>query len=159
MMLNYVSKLNDKQKSKKVRAFYRQKALDLFIGAGKSYTINNITYPPVKMQVTSIKTGRKFEIPISKYLTDLINLNYSNIKITYTEVVDLKASDLQKIDEDLYQCTVQYSRIYKRERDGRLRYQDNAVKKIVCFIKRSQIPDGDGFEYLTLLGDTHCEQN
>lgn len=155
-MLSYISRMADKQKSKSTRTYYRSKALNLYIGAGESYTLHGMTYDPVKMQVTSVRTGRKNDVPISRYFTNLINMNYSQVKITYTEVADMKVTDLQQIDDDLYQCTVQYVQVFQGYRDRKLQYADKTVKRVVCFVKKDQTIDGE--EYVILLGDTHCDQ-
>lgn len=154
-MLSYISRMADKQKPRSTRTYYRKKALNLYIGAGGDYTIHGVYYDPVKMQVSSLRTGRIKEIPVSQYFSNLINLNYTKVSITYTEVVDMKVSDLQQIDENLYQCTVQYVQIFRGYRDG-FSTVDRTTKRVVCFVKKDQTIDGD--EYVILLGDTHCDQ-
>ena len=156
LMLNYISHMADKKKDVSTRKYYKQKALNLYIGAGLSYLLHGITYDPVKMQVSSIRSNQIKNIPISEYFERLINYNYSAVKITYTEVADMKVSDLKKIDEGLYQCTVQYVQVFRGYRDGELRYADKTVKRVVCYVKERQTVDGE--EYVILLGDTHCEQ-
>jgi len=156
LMLNYISQMSDKKKDISTRKYYKKKALNLYIGAGESYPLHGVTYEPVKMQVSSIRTNQIKNIPISDYFERLINYNYSAVKITYTEVADMKVSDLKKIDDGLYQCTVQYVQIFQGYRDGKLRYADKTVKRVVCYVKERQTVDGE--EYVILLGDTHCEQ-
>lgn len=152
-MISYISLMANKQTPRETRLYYRTKALDSFIGSGNSYTVGGITNPPVQMEVTSVRTGRKTLIPMSNYFSNLININYINVNINYSKPTNIKVSGLQQIEEGLYKCTVQYEQTFQGNKDNNSQYTDKIVKRAVCYLKKRQTNDGD--EYVILLGDIH----
>lgn len=155
-MNDYVSFMSDKNKKLNIRSYYRKKALNLFIGKGYDYELNGVHNDGVIMEVSSTRNNTVNKHLIRNYFTNLINLKYSYVKVTCTEVADMKVSDLKLVDADknMYTCTVQYVQIFEAGRDGVLVYKDRTTKRITCFIQKEEVP-GD-VEFVVQLGDTKC---
>ena len=159
LMNDYVSFMADKSKSKGTRYYYRKKALPLFIGKGYEYEENGITKQGVMMQTTSVnRPGVVKNMLLRDYFKHLINLRYSKVNITSTEIANMKVSDLKKVDSSgnttLYTCTCQYVQYFRGEYgDGSL-YTDKTTKRIVCYVEAEETEDG--LEYMILLGDVEA---
>ena len=122
LMNDYVSFMADKSKSQETRYYYRKKALPLFIGKGYEYEENGVTKQGVMMQTTSVnRPGVVTNRLLRDYFSRLVNLKYSKVNITSTEIADMKVSDLKKVDSSdgttLYMCTVQYVQYFRGEKD------------------------------------------
>ncbi len=165
IMNDYVSFMADKSKSQETRYYYRKKALPLFIGKGYEYEENGVTKRGVMMQTTSVnRPGVVTNTLLRDYFSRLVNLRYSKVNITSTEIAGMKVSDLKKVDSSdnktLYMCTCQYVQYYRF--DGGLDRFDNAyveksTKRIVCYVELDETEiDATGrpnCEYKILLGD------
>lgn len=158
LMNDYISYMADKSDSEDIRYFYRKKALPLFIGKGYEYEELGVTKNGVTMQTTSLNRGSVYTDLIREYFSRLVELKYSNVNVTSTQIADIKVSDLKKVDSSdgkaLYMCTCQYVQYFKGEYgDGRL-YGDKTTKRIVCYIEVEDTEDGE--EYMVLLGDVEA---
>ncbi len=165
LMNDYVSYMADKSKSHETRYYYRTKALPLFIGKSYEYEENGVTKRGVMMQTTSVnRPGVVTNTLLRDYFSRLVNLRYSKVNITSTEIAGMKVSDLKKVDSSdnktLYMCTCQYVEYYRF--DGGLDRCDNAyveksTKRIVCYVELDEVEiDATGkptCEYTILLGD------
>lgn len=150
-MNDYISFMASKKKSTENRKYYKTKALNLFMGKGYSYEEEGVEKEGVTMETTS--TNRK-SVNLSlmrDYYDRVIRLRYSDVKITSTEIADIKVSNLQQIDENLYVCTCQYDQAFVGYRDGKPVYKDITTKRIKCYVYAEDTEDG--FEYVILLGD------
>jgi len=150
-MNDYISFMASKKKAYKNRKYYSEKALNLFIGRGYDYEENGINKKGVMMEITSIRKTSVSHKLVRDYFNNLINLNYSDVKITSTEIANIKVSNLQQISEDTYVCTCQYDQAFVGYRDGRPLYKDITTKRIKCYIKAEDTEDGT--EYIIMLGD------
>ena len=161
---DYVSFMADKSKSQETRYYYRKKALPLFIGNGYEYEENGVTKQGVMMQTTSVNRPGVTNTLLRDYFSRLVNLRYSKVNITSTEIAGMKVSDLKKVDSSdnktLYMCTCQYVVYYRF--DGGLDRFDNAyveksTKRIVCYVELDETEidatDRPNCEYKILLGD------
>ena len=158
LMNDYISYMADKSSSEDNRYFYRKKALPLFIGKGYEYKELGIIKNGVTMQTTSVNRNTIKTDLIREYFSRLVELEYSNVNVTSTQIADIKVSDLKKVDSSegktLYMCTCQYVQYFKGEYgDGRL-YGDKTTKRIVCYIEVEDTEDGQ--EYVVLLGDVEA---
>lgn len=151
LMNDYISWMADKRKSVENRKYYRKKALTLFIGKGYEYQENGVTKSGVMMQTTSVNTSTVKSDLLRQYFNRLINLRYSDVKITSTEIADMKVSSLKRVDDNLYMCTVQYIQYFRGNIDGVYSYGDKTTKRIVCYVEIEHTEDGD--EYMVMLGD------
>lgn len=155
LMNDYISDMADKSNSVESRRYFRKKALPLFIGKGYEYEENGITKGGVLMQTTSVNRGGSVKSDLLRnYFSRLIELKYSDVIITSTEIADMKVSDLKKVDENLYMCTCQYVQYFRGYRDGRYTYGDKTTKRIVCYVETEYTEDG--LEYMIMLGDVEC---
>ena len=156
LLQDYIAFMADKRDNKETREYYKKKALPLFVGRG--YEENGITKDGVKMQTTSINTNATKSALMREYFQRLINLRYSDVKITSSDIVDMKVSDLKKIGNNRYVCTVQYVQKFYGFRDGELVYgPDITTKRITCYIEAEEI-EGGKTEYIMQLGDVEAVQ-
>ena len=137
LMNDYVSFMADKSKSQETRYYYRKKALPLFIGKGYEYEENGVTKQGVMMQTTSVnRPGVVTNTLLRDYFSRLVNLRYSKVNITSTEIAGMKVSDLKKVDSSdnktLYMCTCQYVQYFRGEYGDGYVYADKTTKRIVC---------------------------
>lgn len=165
LMNDYVSFMADKSKSQDTRYYYRKKALPLFIGKGYEYEENGVTKRGVMMQTTSVnRPGVVTNTLLRDYFSRLVNLRYSKVKITSTEIADMKVSDLKKVDSSdgktLYMCTVQYVQYFRGEYADGYVYADKTTKRIVCYVEveevESDVYGKPKFEYMIMLGDVEA---
>lgn len=158
LMNDFVSYMADKSKAKKERVYYRKKTLPLFIGRGYSYEENGISKDGVTMQTTSVNRNTVSTDLLRNYFTRLINLHYSEVIITSTEIADMKVSDLKKVDSydntTLYMCTCQYVQYFKGKNADGYVYADKTTKRIVCYVEYERTDDGG--EYMIQLGDVEA---
>ncbi|MDE5997775.1 MAG: hypothetical protein K2G77_06160 [Muribaculaceae bacterium] len=158
LLQDYIAFMADKKNDKETREYYKKKALPLFVGRGYEYEENGITKDGVKMQTTSINTNTTKSSLMREYFQRLINLRYSDVKITSSDIVDMKVSDLKKIGNNRYVCTVQYVQKFYGFRDGELVYgPDITTKRIICYIEAEEI-EGGKTEYIMQLGDVEAVQ-
>ncbi len=154
LMNSYITFMADKKNNYSTRQYYKEKSLPLFIGKGYSYTMDGVVHDGVLMQTTSTNTNKVTSKLIRKYFGDLINLTYSNVKVTSTSAMNMKVSDLKKINTDKYVCTCQYVQYFYGYRDGSLVYRDRTTKRIECIIEAEDTEDGR--EYIVQLGDVEA---
>ena len=156
LMNDYVSFMADKSKSQETRYYYRKKALPLFIGKGYEYEENGVTKRGVMMQTTSVnRPGVVTNTLLRDYFSRLVNLRYSKVNITSTEIAGMKVSDLKKVDSSdnktLYMCTCQYVQYFRGEYGDGYVYADKTTKRIVCYVEVEETEDGQ--EFMIKLGD------
>lgn len=158
LMNDYVSWMGDKENPEKNRYYYRKKALSLFIGKGYEYEESGVTKQGVMMQTTSVNRDSVVTDLLRNYFSRLIELKYSKVNITSTEIADMKVSDLKKVDSGdsttLYMCTVQYVQYFRGEYGDGYVYADKTTKRIVCYVEVEDTEDGQ--EFITQLGDVEA---
>ena len=159
LMNDYVSFMADKSKSQETRYYYRKKALPLFIGKGYEYKENGVTKQGVMMQTTSVnRPGVVTNTLLPDYFSRLVNLRYSKVNITSTEIAGMKVSDLKKVDSSdnktLYMCTCQYVQYFRGEYGDGYVYADKTTKRIVCYVEVEETEDGQ--EFMIKLGDVEA---
>ncbi len=156
LMNDYVSFMANKSKSKATRIYYRAKALPLFIGRGYDYEENGIPKEGVMMQTTSTnRPGVVKNTLLRDYFSNLVELHYSKVNITSTEIAGMKVSNLKKVDSSdnktLYMCTCQYVQYFRGEYGDGYVYADKTTKQIVCYVEVEETEDG--LEHMIILGD------
>lgn len=155
-MNDYVSFMASKQKNPNYRRYYRNKALNLFIGKGYDYNRDGYPCKGVIMEVSSTQRRTVSKPLIRDYFTNLINLRYTTVKITSSEVAEMKVSNLKKTEDDnVYECTCQYVQIFEGRND-RFVYKDKVVKRVKCYVTFESVEDEENPEMMVLLGDTQC---
>ena len=158
LMNDYVSFMADKSKSQETRYYYRNKALPLFIGNGYEYEENGVTKQGVMMQTTSVNRPGVTNTLLRDYFSRLVNLRYSKVNITSTEIAGMKVSDLKKVDSSdnktLYMCTCQYVQYFRGEYGDGYVYADKTTKRIVCYVEVEVTEFGP--EFMIKLGDVEA---
>ena len=158
-MNDYVSFMARKDYSVNIRNRYRTQALHLYVGKGYSYELNGENRDGVIMEVSSVTKNTIKKQLIRNYFTNLINLRYKDVKITNTEVAEMKLSNLKKVDDNMYVCTCQFVMVFEGRTDRNFVYKDKTTKRIKCFVRVDEVVDEDGeksLEFMVRLGDTHC---
>ena len=148
---DYISFMASKKKSVENRKYYKTKALNLFMGKGYDYEENGKLKEGVMMEITSVNKKSVSHQLMRDYFDSVICLKYTDVKITSTEIANIKISSLKPIDDSLYVCTCQYDQAFVGYRDGRPVYKDITTKRIKCYVYAEDTEDGT--EYITLLGD------
>lgn len=156
LMNDYIAYMGDKAKNEKTRLYYRDKALNLFIGKGQEYEENGVTKDGVIMQITSKTHNTTTNKLMKVYFWNLIKgLNYyTQVKITATDAASMKVSDLRPIGNNIYECTCQYIQVFTGLRDGIVVYEDRTTKRIKCRVLKEDTEDGA--EFMILLGDVYA---
>lgn len=155
-MNDYISFMADKKKSTDSRLHHKGKALNLFIGKGNSYEENGVNKEGVMMLISSKRRSSVTHSLMKKYFSNLVYglRAYTDVKITATEIADIKVSELRKVDTNLWVCTCQYDQAFVGYRDGRPIYRDITTKRIKCYVEAEDTEDG--WEYIILLGDVYA---
>ena len=108
------------------------------------------------MEVSSTRRRTVSKPLIRDYFDNLTKLQYTSVKITSSEVAEMKISNLKKTEEDnVYECTCQYVQIFEGRNDHFV-YKDKVVKRIKCYVTFEYVEDEEDPEMMVLLGDTQC---
>ena len=76
--------------------------------------------------------------------------------VTSTDVAEMKVSNLQKIGDGLYTCTVYFYQYFiGKSGDNNVIYKDKTNKRVQCYIIEEETEDG--YEYIVLLGDIFAD--
>lgn len=150
-MNDYISMMASKKKSRENRLYYRQKALNLFVGKGFEYDENGVSKKGVMMETTSVNNPTKRRELMRDYFQRVVDYRYSDVTITSTDVAMMKVSALQQIDDDTFVCTCQFDQAFIGYRDGVPQYKDITTKRVKCYIKKERTEAG--IEYIVRLGD------
>jgi hypothetical protein len=142
-----VSKAQDRDN----RMYIKEKALNLFIGKGYEYTENSVPKRGVLMQTTSLRRSTTNSTLMRDYFQKVIDLRYSDVDISATEIAAIKVSNLNRVDDNTWVCTCEYDQAFVGYRDGRAVYKDITTKRIKCYLKIEQT--AAGAELIVLLGD------
>lgn len=163
LFTGYLPEIADKKLPLKDRLFYRNAALKLFIGKGENYTevildnegdsIDHVVRKAVTMEVTSLWRKTKNRRPMAKYLTGLANLNYKSVTIQTTKWHEMRVSEIRKIADGKYECTVYFEQIFIGRGDA-FTTGDKTKKRVTCHI--DVIETDFGLEILVLLGDVEA---
>lgn len=162
-MTNYIEYMASKDKPYEDRMEYRTLALNLFIGHGEPYELNDATRKGVYMQITSKFRSKPTERLMKDYFKGLINMRYSKVTIESTDIKDIKVSDLKKVGDHEYECTCTFVQAFCGYRDGRPVYKDITKKRVTCHVLEEETvtvtETGDiktEYEYIVLLGDVEA---
>lgn len=153
---DYVSFIASKKKNLKTRFYYVDKAKNLFLNRGKALfdEDGSMVRDSVIMQVTSLKAKKPRNVYLNKYLPNLARLKYPEVEVTSTDVAEMKVSNLHKIGDGLYTCTVYFYQYFVGKADNRVVYKDKTNKRVQCYIIEEETEDG--LEYVVLLGDIYA---
>lgn len=157
---NYVSFIASKKRSRTTRLYYVEQAYKLFLNHGRALfdedNPKEMIRDSVIMQVTSIKSAKPRNIYLRAYLPRMADLKYPNVSVTSTDVAEMKVSNLQKLGDGLYTCTVYFYQYFVgATRDNHVLYRDKTNKRVQVFIAEDRTEDGT--EYIVMLGDIFAD--
>lgn len=155
-MCDYIEFMANPQNSLDVRKKYKERAVRLFMGNCEPYEDDGVTNKGVVMEITSIYRTTPRRRLMKDYFTGLMNMRYSKVEVKSSDIHDMQVSNLKKISDDMYVCTVAYVQTFLGYRDGRPVYGDRTKKtvKVYIFVEETM----DGIEYVVRLGDTKASE-
>lgn len=160
---NYLTDIVDKTIERKTRLYYKDVALKLFVGEGKTWVeeilnsegtrvVDRINRKAVTMGVTSLRNPKPRKKAMADYLLDLAEIRYNAVTIQTTNWHDMRVSEVRKIGDGKYECTVYFEQVFtSKGKDNIPGYSDRTKKKVTCYIDLVQTDDGP--EILVQLGD------
>lgn len=140
----------------------KKAALNLFIGKGETYMFtddygNRVQHDPVKMQISSKRTGRVNTRLMKNYLNSLANMTqYTKVDIESADVV--RVDNIRETGDGKYEAVAYFSQKFCGYRDGRLVYTDVTEKKVKIYVEKETVPMPDGNQQViwqVLLGDIY----
>lgn len=160
---DYLKEIADKKIERKTRLYYKDIALKLFVGEGKAWVeeilnsegtsvVDRVNRKAVTMGVTSLRNPKPRKKPMADYLFGLAELRYKAVTIETTDWHDMRVSEVRKVGDDKYECTVYFEQVFtSKGPDNIPGYSDRTKKKVTCYIDLVQTDDG--LEILVQLGD------
>lgn len=160
---DYLKEIADKKIERKTRLYYKDIALKLFVGEGKEWVeeilnsegtrvVDRVNRKAVTMGVTSLGNPKPRKKPMADYLLGLAEIRYNAVTIETTDWHDMRVSEVRKVGDDKYECTVYFEQVFtSKGSDNIPGYSDRTKKKVTCYIDLVQTDDG--LEILVQLGD------
>ena len=157
-MTDNISFMADKKKEYDTRMFYREVALNLFIGQGGPYQYMGEQRKGVIMETTSLYRSRPTRRLMRDYFEGLVNLKYSQVVIESTQTYDIEVSDLKKVPgkDNLYVCTACFEQLFMGYRDGRVVYGDRTRKEVTAYVRMDEVYND--YEFIVMLGDVTAKE-
>lgn len=152
---DYISLIADKKQSLKKKLYYKEKALNLFIGKGYEYEEDGVKKEGVILEVASKNRKQTRRLLIRNFLDNLINRldDYTDVKITSTEIGNIKLSELIQVGTN-WEGECDFNQVFEGMRDGRPVYRDITTKRIKCYVTAEDTEDG--WEYIIKLGNIYA---
>lgn len=161
----YLQDIANKKLPKEDRYKYKGLALTLFIGEGKDYfedildlegnVIDKIYRKAVTMEVTNAYKNTKTKKPMATYLQGLADIKYKAVTIRTTKWHDMRVSEVRKLADGKYECTVYFEQVFISEGlEHKPGYIDRTKKRVTCHIE--VVRTDDGLEILVQLGDVEA---
>ena len=160
---DYLKEIADKKIERKTRLYYKDIALKLFVGEGKAWVeeilnsegtrvVDRVNRKAVTMGVTSLRNPKPRKKPMADYLLGLAEIRYNAVTIETTDWHDMRVSEVRKVGDDKYECTVYFEQVFtSKGPDNIPGYSDRTKKKVTCYIDLVQTDEG--LEILVQLGD------
>lgn len=131
-------------------------ALDLFIGEGYPFKLDDIEQEAVKIEITST-TKSDTTYYIRHYLHNLCDIAdkyYTYVSIKAVDV--LKCSDIKQYNDTLYVCTVSFTQKFFARRGEVSQYADYTRKHVKVFLMPGY--DNEGYGLVAKLGDVSASE-
>lgn len=158
----HLSTIGSRRVSAESKNSAKKAALDLFIGKGEIYWSedaygNRTQHDPVKMQVSSNRTGRVNSRLMKYYLNSLANMTqYTKVEIENADVV--RVDNIHETQDGKYEAVAYFSQKFCGYRDGRLVYSDVTEKKVKIYVEKRIVPMPGGNNQIiwqVMLGDIY----
>ena len=146
----YLSILGSKDKTDETKAMYQKQTLKLFMGKGDPYTdADGNSQRAVHMQVSSTRTKQINNVPLKKYLKNLMSLPYAKVEITKADAH--RISNIYKVGDHYEATATIFQRFCGYGLDNRKRYCDVTTKTIRIYIIMEE--DFIGKKWVIRFGD------
>ena len=151
----YLTFIGSKKNDRNTKAAYVKETLKLFIGQGEKYTdtYGNVQ-PAVRMQLSDVKSGRKYWRETKTYLNNLIGLPYQKLEITAMDTC--RVGEFYKVRDGLYMTTVYIKQRFDASTDSR--HIVNYDEKCISVYLKEEITSVGGI-YRVLFGDIEVKQS
>ena len=164
---NNISKIADKRRDYSTRSSLRNRTTILFKGKCDYFFSGfdngeSIRHEPVRMETSTLRcrTCTPKSIWMSKYLTNLLNLRYSAVRIESTDYTEMQVSNPRCISRNgttsEWECTVYFEQKFIGYSDQRIVYADNTKKRVKVYITLEETEDGS--EPIVRLGDVYVDE-
>ena len=154
----FISFIADTRNDLKTRLYHCKNALNLFIEKGEGYYEEGIWRKGVRIEVSSVTSGKKYPKELKLYLNGLANLKYPRVYVRTTDVNMIKTTKLKHVGGNKYECTAFFAQEFiATTEDGKMIYGDVTYKSVKCYVFREEIevikPGQSPYEYIVYLGD------
>ena len=159
--VDYLQKIVDRypnlslDKRRETREKWRQYALKLFIGQGKSFQLpNGRVCSPVEIEITSLQPKSTKRLRVSQYLLNLIGLAedyYAEVYITNYDV--MQCSEINEVGNGLYKCTVSFTQQFVARRKDSNKTGGDLTEKVVEVYLKIDLDKNNRPKIVAYLGD------
>ena len=156
----FIGFIADTRNNRKTRLYHCKNALNLFIEKGEWYYEEGIKRNGVRIEVSSVTSGKTYPKYLKLYLNGLANLKYPRVYIRTTDVNMIKTTKLKRVEgeKNKFECTAFFAQEFiATTEDGKMIYGDVTYKSVKCYVFREEIevikPGQSPYEYIVLLGD------
>lgn len=162
MLTNYLTDIADKTIARNTRSYYKGLTLKLFIGEGNDYkelilnnegqVVDTVLRKAVTMEISSLRNPKPRKKPMALFLQGLVDNRYRSVAIQTTEIHDMKVSEIRKIEDGKYECTVYFEQVFVvGGKDIQHGVINRIPRRVTCEV--DVIETDEGIEVLQLLGN------
>lgn len=148
--------IGDKRQPADIKTHYLRSLPEMFMGSGDPWTdVSGGRHGAVKMQVSSLSSGKVHDVPLKTYLTRLRDLNYKSVEIKKAQTCMI--SNLYKVSENMYMGTCTFFQFFTGIGSDNRVYKDRTQKDVDVYIQR--VEDGSLGTYWDMkFGDINVVQ-
>ncbi|MBD5424876.1 MAG: hypothetical protein HDR45_01605 [Bacteroides sp.] len=149
---NALSRMVDTEQTHEVRMAHQKNLLNLFIGKGDPYDIEEGDGETkhstgVKMMTSSVNSGHVSSSLLRSYIKKLYDPELRRSRLSYSKI-RIETADAVRVDNihkegDHYVCIAYFYQNFYGIKDGRVIYKDRTCKRIKCYITPIKISDND----------------
>lgn len=154
----YIKAISDENLPNTSRQKFLDSALNLFIGNGKGYSIQNAfgeteIRKPVQMQISSYNSRAVRSVNISTFLNNLYKniYKYDNLAIVSVDLV--RIGNYTQIGEGKYEAIAYYTPKYKTFKNEAIAHSVSTEKTIKVYL--DSLPTSEGKTWGIKLGDIY----
>ena len=146
----------DKSQNADIKSHYIKTIPDMFMCEGDPWTdTNGAKHAAVKMQVSSISSGKTTDIPLKQYLQRLRNMPYTSVELKKAKTCMI--SNLYKVSDNLYMGTCTFFQYFTGQSGDNVVYRDYTQKEVDVYIRR--VADGSLGSYWDMkFGDINVTE-
>ena len=146
----------DKSQNADIKSHYIKTIPEMFMGEGDPWTdTNGGKHAAVKMQVSSISSGKTTDSPLKQYLQRLRNMPYTSVELKKAKTCMI--SNLYKVSDNLYMGTCTFFQYFTGQSGDNVVYRDYTQKEVDVYIRR--VADGSLGSYWDMkFGDINVTE-